>query len=84
MALNVQFAGEEPLCGTMGQSALQQLKFCHPALGEAGEKPGGIMFWPSRLMSSRKSFGGGSTKVIAACKNRFLHFMCSEICLGLV
>ena len=82
MALSVQFAGEEPLCGTIGQSALQRLKCCHPALEEAGEERGGIVFWPSWLRISRKSFGGSSTKVILACKNRCLHFTCSENLLG--
>lgn len=68
MALSVQFAGEEPLCGTIGQSALQRLKCCHPALEEVGEEQGGIVFWPWRLVTSRKSFGGGLTKVIWLAK----------------
>lgn len=77
MALSVQFTGEEPLCGTIGQSAPYWIKCCHPALEEV---QGGIVFWPSQLMTSRKSSGGGLTKPILACKNRCLNYIFSEMC----
>lgn len=80
MALSVQFAGEEPLCGTVGQSVRQWLKCCHPPFEEAGEERDGIVFHPSWLMTFKKGFSDSSTKVILACENRCLRLICPRIC----